>query len=86
MNLLIWVVVGLAAGRLAQVVMKDDWHTQTLGNLAVGVLGAVAAGWIVQVALIGGGGFSIWPLVAALAGAVGLLWAGRSFTSAPVLR
>jgi len=44
-SLLIWIVVGVAAGYLAGVVVKG-YGVGLLGNLIVGVIGAFLASWL----------------------------------------
>jgi uncharacterized membrane protein YeaQ/YmgE (transglycosylase-associated protein family) len=84
MNIVIWVLIGLVAGRLAQVLFNDSWHTATAGNLVAGVLGAMTGGFVMgMTGLAGATGFSIWVPLAALVGAAAFLAAGRVFTSTP---
>lgn len=86
MDILIWIAVGIGAGLLAQFALKDKWSGGMVGNLVVGALGAVVAGWLLRaIWAAGASGLSVWGLVAAFAGAAGFLWAGRSFTSNPTL-
>jgi len=87
MGILLWVALGLAVGRIAQVVLKDHWHSATANNLILGVIGATVAGWLLsKTGFSGPQGLSIWVFVACLAGASATLWAGRAFTSTPILR
>lgn len=44
----VWVLVGLAAGILASFVVDSGYGI--LGDIVVGILGAVIGGWIVQAA------------------------------------
>jgi uncharacterized membrane protein YeaQ/YmgE (transglycosylase-associated protein family) len=86
MDILIWIVVGIGAGLLAQYGLKDKWSGGMTGNLVVGALGAVTAGWFIRaIWAAGASGLSFWGLLAAFAGASALLWAGRAFTANKVL-
>ena len=62
-----WVVVGLLAGWLAGIVMKNGGYG-LIGDLLLGVFGSVAGGWIALNVSAGGG---LFPTVyVAFAGAV----------------
>lgn len=72
-----WVVVGGLAGWVASMIMKTDKEQGLVGNIIVGILGALVGGFIVELA--GGSGFSgfnIWSFLVALLGALILtfLW------------
>jgi uncharacterized membrane protein YeaQ/YmgE (transglycosylase-associated protein family) len=73
MSLLTWIVVGLIAGLLADLVVpgKQNWLVDTL----VGMAGAVIGGWLFQA--FGGApatGFNVWSILVAFVGAVILLY------------
>lgn len=73
MSLLTWIVVGLIAGLLADLVVpgKQNWLVDTL----VGMAGAVIGGWLFT--LFGGApatGFNLWSILVAFVGAVILLY------------
>lgn len=73
MSLLTWIVVGLIAGLLADLVVpgKQNWLVDTL----VGMAGAVIGGWLFTA--FGGApatGFNIWSILVAFIGAVILLY------------
>ena len=72
MGVLAWIVVGLIAGWLANMMLKGR-GSGLLGNLAVGLVGAIIGGWLF-------GAFGIMPdpgfgpqLVSATIGAILLL-------------
>ena len=72
MNIVWWLIVGLAAGYLAGVIMKGKGFG-LLGNLLVGILGAVIGGYIFS--LLGRDIQKfVGNLAVALAGAVILVW------------
>ena len=71
-----WVVVGLLAGWLAGIVMKDGGYG-LIGDLGLGLVGSVVGGWIFST-LGGSAGGGLFPTVfVALAGAVIALVAQR---------
>ncbi len=72
-----WVIVGGLAGWVASMIMKTDKEQGIIGNIIVGILGALIGGFIVELA--GGQGFSgfnFWSFIVALLGALVLtfLW------------
>lgn len=71
MDLLLFLLIGLAAGWIAGQIMKSGFGL--VGNLIVGVVGAFIGGWVFKSLNIMGGGLVI-TLVAAVVGAVILLW------------
>jgi uncharacterized membrane protein YeaQ/YmgE (transglycosylase-associated protein family) len=74
-NLLAWIVVGLLAGLLARWIVKDD-KTGCLYTVAVGVLGALIGGALMQSSGRDGiNEFSIRSVLVAALGAILLLLA-----------
>lgn len=66
-----WIVIGIAAGFVAEKVMKRDHGLLT--NLLVGVVGALLGGWIAGMLGINFGGW-IGSFIIATIGAVVLLF------------
>lgn len=78
MSLLTWVVVGLIAGLLADLVVpgKQNWLVDTL----VGMAGAIVGGWLFSA--FGGApatGFNPWSILVAFIGAVVVLLLVKAF-------
>jgi len=74
MGLLSWIVVGLIAGWLAGMVMRGGYGL--IGDIIVGILGALLGGWIATTFLdIGAGmsGINLYSILIAFGGAVVLL-------------
>ncbi len=73
MNIIIWLIVGGVAGRLAGLIVKG-YGFGLIGNIIVGIIGALLAGWLFP---IGFGAITAQPVVndiiAATIGAVILL-------------
>ncbi|HYM59750.1 MAG TPA: GlsB/YeaQ/YmgE family stress response membrane protein [Thermoanaerobaculia bacterium] len=78
MGLLWFLIIGAIAGWLAGLVMKGRGFG-LLGDIIVGVLGAIIGGYLFSMAGVGLGGGLIGSLVVAFLGAVVLLFAVRLF-------
>lgn len=81
-NILAWIIVGGIAGWLASLVVEGS-GLGILGNIIVGIVGALIGGFILSLLLpgtFGFSGFSIGSLVVAFIGAVILLLIVKVFT------
>src|SRR5258705_4087479 len=76
MSLLYFLVVGLVAGWLAGVLVKGGGFG-LIGDLVVGVIGAVVGGWLFSTLGASAGGGLLGSIVAATIGAVVLLFIVR---------
>jgi uncharacterized membrane protein YeaQ/YmgE (transglycosylase-associated protein family) len=72
MDLLWFLIIGLAAGWLAGMVVKGGGYG-LVGDLIVGVIGAVLGGWLFSTLGASSGGGLIGALIVATVGAVVLL-------------
>ena len=74
-NIIIWVVVGAIAGWLASVVLKSNKSQNLLGDIIVGIIGAVIGGFVLNALGIGGGvsGLNLPSIATAFVGAIILL-------------
>jgi uncharacterized membrane protein YeaQ/YmgE (transglycosylase-associated protein family) len=70
-----WVIIGLIAGWLAGKIMKGSGYG-TLGDILLGMVGAIVGGWIMRLLGFLGGGL-IYSIVVATLGAVLLIWLSR---------
>ncbi len=81
MGILAWIVVGIIAGYLAKRVMPGVRAGGVLGDLVVGVIGALVGGWFFNhfghPAVTG----NIYSIVVAFLGAVIFLWTIRLLTN-----
>jgi uncharacterized membrane protein YeaQ/YmgE (transglycosylase-associated protein family) len=75
-NFLWFLIIGLVAGWLAGVLMKGGGFGM-VGDLVVGVIGAVLGGWLFGALGISAGGGLIGSLIVAVIGAVVLLFLVR---------
>jgi len=77
MNLIIMLIVGGILGWLASIIMKTDAQQGVILNVAVGIVGALLAGFLLSpyfgIPPITSGAFSVSALVLSLGGAVILL-------------
>jgi len=81
MSFLSWVIVGIIAGWLAKMVIPGEGPRGVLGDLVIGIVGAIAGGWIFNYfGRPGATGVNIGSIVVAFVGAVVVLWLMRLFT------
>lgn len=81
MYILAWIVVGVVAGFLAKAVVPGEGPGGVLGDLVVGVAGAVIGGWLMNsFGNAGATGINIWSIFVAFVGAVVLLFIIRALT------
>ena len=86
MTILFWIIVGIIAGALAKMVVPGEGPGGIIGDLIIGVLGAVVGGWIFHFFGARGAGADsgyawIWSTIVAFIGAVVLLFIFRAVTS-----
>ena len=70
---IVFLVIGAVAGWLAGLILKGGGFG-LVGNIIVGVLGAVIGGWLFKLLKISIGGEWVGPIVTATAGAMALLF------------
>ena len=74
-NIILWIILGAAAGWIASMIMKRDAQMGAVANIVVGIVGAVIGGFLFNLlGLPGDTGFNIWTLLVAIVGAVVLLF------------
>ena len=73
MEFLYFILIGAVAGWLAGQIMKGAGFG-LIGNIVVGVIGAILGGWLFSVLGLSVGGGIIGSLITALVGAVVLLF------------
>jgi uncharacterized membrane protein YeaQ/YmgE (transglycosylase-associated protein family) len=74
-DLLVWIIVGAVAGWLASLVMRTNTSQGLLGDIIVGIIGALIGGFLLDALGVGGGvsGLNIASILTAFIGAVVLL-------------
>jgi uncharacterized membrane protein YeaQ/YmgE (transglycosylase-associated protein family) len=83
MGIILWIVFGALAGWIASMIVGTDERQGALGNIVVGILGALLGGFVFS--LFGGEGvtgFNLYSLFVAIVGASLLLWVVRSIRHA----
>lgn len=79
MDILLWIIFGALAGWLASVVMKTNARQGLMGDILLGIVGAVIGGFIMNLlGAPGVSGFNLYSLVVAAVGAILLIGAGRT--------
>lgn len=78
MNVVAWIIFGLIAGVVANLIDPAPARGGVLGAIVLGIVGAIVGGWI-GAALFGVGvtGFNLNSFVIAVVGALLVLVAGR---------
>ena len=81
MSIIAWIVLGLIAGWLAGMVMRGSGYG-IIGDIVLGVLGAIVGGWITGVILGADlvNGFNVISVIVAVFGASVLIAISRLFT------
>lgn len=81
MNIILWIILGIAAGWLASILMKTNREQGMIMDLVLGVVGALVGGFVMSFfGQPGVTGFNLYSLVVAVIGAVILIALGRLFT------
>lgn len=85
MGLFAWIILGGLAGWVASIIAGNNKEQGALGNIVVGIVGALIGGFIVDV--LGGKGitgFNVWSLLVAVTGSLILLsLMGKTRSSKP---
>ena len=79
MNILMWILLGAIAGWIASIVMKTDANQGTMGDVVLGILGAVVGGFAMNVfGQPGVTGFNLYSVLVSVLGAVIVIYLGRA--------
>ena len=77
-HLIPWIIIGLIAGVIASAITGS--RHGFLGDIGLGLLGAVLGGFLLRVVFhVAGNGF-IWDVLVAIVGAVIILLVGKAFS------
>ena len=75
MNIILWIIFGALAGWVASMIMGTNAQMGALGNIVVGIVGAVIGGFLMNAfGAQGVTGFNLTSLIVAILGAVALLF------------
>ncbi len=81
MGFIAWIILGALAGWIASMIMRTDAEQGAIGNIIVGIIGAVIGGFLMQLfGASGVSGFNLYSLIVAIGGAVVLLAIYRALT------
>lgn len=79
MGILLWIIFGLIVGAIAKYIVPGEGPGGVLGDIIVGVVGALIGGWVYSMfGHTGVTGFNIGSFICAIIGAVILLWVLRA--------
>lgn len=81
LHILWWILVGLIAGWATGKIMKGSGFG-ALGDIVIGIIGAVIGGWIMGLLGFSGQGGAIYTILVAILGAVILVWIIRKIKKA----
>ena len=78
MGIIPWIVFGALAGWISSMFMNTDSSQGALGNIVMGIIGAIVAGFLMPVlGMSGVTGFNLYSIVVAVIGAVVVISLGR---------
>lgn len=79
MDIIAWIVFGALAGWIASIIMRTNDEQGAVGNIIVGIVGAIIGGFIMRTFGAEVTGFNVGSLIVAIAGAMLLLFIMRIF-------
>ncbi len=83
MNFLVFIIFGGIAGWITSVIMKTNDRQHMLGDILLGVLGAVVGGWLFNFfGGVGVTGFNLYSLLVAVIGSIVVIWIVRTIKHA----
>lgn len=78
MGIITWLLLGLAAGWIASVVMGTNSRQGMLMDIVLGIVGAFVGGFLMNLfGQSGVSGFNVYSIVVATLGAIALIYMGR---------
>jgi uncharacterized membrane protein YeaQ/YmgE (transglycosylase-associated protein family) len=79
MSIIAWIVVGIIAGFLAKLVVKGEGPGGILGDMIIGIVGAIIGGWLWNMfGHVGATGINFPSILVAFVGALILLFILRA--------
>ena len=75
--LLLWILIGAAAGFLAQKILGKVGPFGLIGDIIIGIVGSVIGGYLLGLLGASGGGGIFVSFLTALVGAIALVWAAQ---------
>ena len=81
MDFLFWIVFGLIAGTVANMIDPTPSQGGMLGSIVLGIIGSLVGGWIgTSLFGVGVSGFNLSSFIIAVLGSLVVLMAGRALT------
>jgi uncharacterized membrane protein YeaQ/YmgE (transglycosylase-associated protein family) len=78
MGIIMWIIFGALAGWIASMFMNTDSNQGALGNIIMGIIGSIVAGYLMPIlGLSGVTGFNLYSVLVAVLGAIVVIWVGR---------
>lgn len=82
MSIIAFIILGLAAGWVASVIMGTNGAQGPLMDIVLGIIGAFVGGFIFNLfGASGATGLNVYSIVVAAVGAIVLIWLGRALGS-----
>lgn len=79
MGVIAWIIFGALAGWLASIIMGNNARQGLVGDILLGIVGAVVGGFLMNLlGAPGAGGFNVYSLLVAIGGAIVLIAIGRA--------
>jgi uncharacterized membrane protein YeaQ/YmgE (transglycosylase-associated protein family) len=73
--------MGAVAGWLASVIMKTNESQGTMGDIILGIIGAIAGGFVMNLfGAQGVNGFNLYSLLVAVLGSIVVIYIGRALS------
>jgi uncharacterized membrane protein YeaQ/YmgE (transglycosylase-associated protein family) len=81
MEIIVWIVLGAIAGWIASLIAGTDAQQGAVGNVVVGIVGALLGGFVMNLFGQGGvSGFNLYSLMVAIIGSILVLYIYRSLS------
>lgn len=78
MGIVLWIIFWALAGWIASVIMKTNYSQGTVGDIILGIVGAIVGGFLMGlVGQSGVSGFTFYSLLVAVIGASVVIYLGR---------
>lgn len=79
MGIILWIIFGALAGWIASMLVKTDSQQGFIGDVILGIIGAVVGGFVFNLLGASGvDGFNLYSLFVAIVGAIIVVFVGRA--------